>query len=113
MTIPCLCNSPIFNRKDYYRVAYDTRNYEMLAAGLIANHDSFSVKTRGQILDDAFNLALANMIPYKAALDFSLFLEQERDYVPWRAVLTELDFMDIMLYNSSISTEWRVIYCRK
>jgi len=91
-------------------VAYDARNYEMLAAGLISDHSNFSVKTRGQLLDDAFNLALANMIPYKAALDFSLYLEQEREYVPWRAVLTELDFMDIMLYKSSVSVEWRVTH---
>lgn len=80
----------------------------MLAAQLMANHTSMSIKTRGQLLDDAFNLAAVDMVSYKAALDLTHFLEREKEYVPWRAVLTEMDYIDIMLYETEPWTEWRV-----
>ncbi len=66
------------------------------------------IRNRAQILDDAFNLALAQSIPYGWALDLTQFLEFERDYVPWRSVLTELDYIDIMLFGTTTYLDWRV-----
>ena len=98
------------NGLDYYRVVYDETNYGLLARDLIANHRGVALRNRGQLLDDAFNLALAGMIPYKWALDLTIFLEQEREYVPWRSVLTELDYIDIMLRGLLMYNEWKVLY---
>ena len=88
---------------------YDETNYGLIAKSLVKNHREIMIRNRGQILDDAFNLALAKLIPYEWALDLTQFLEFERDYVPWRSVLTELDYIDIMLTGSTIYLEWRVL----
>lgn len=95
---------------DYYRVAYDAVNYGLLANKLVKSHNVISIRNRAQILDDAFNLALANVIPYKHALDLSVYLEHEREYVPWRAALTELDYIDIMLRRVVQFSDWKVRY---
>jgi len=88
---------------------YDEKNDGLIAKSLVKNHREIMIRNRGQILDDAFNLALAKKIPYEWALDLTLFLEFERDYVPWRSVLNELDYIDIMLTGSTIYLEWRVL----
>ena len=72
------------------------------------NHSDISVRNRAQLLDDSFNLALAGKIPYKYAMDLSAYLEHERAYVPWRAVLTELDYIDIMLRWTTQFSDWKV-----
>lgn len=92
-------------------------NYALLTNQLMTSHMAISNKNRAQLLDDVFNIALANLIPYKWALDVSVYLEHERDYVPWRAVLTELDYIDIRLRGSSAFSSWKVFhysaYCFK
>ena len=72
------------------------------------NHIGISVRSRAQLLDDAFNLALANQISYSSAFELASYLQHERDYVPWRAVLTELDYIDIMLRRTSDFQTWKV-----
>jgi len=89
-------------------VTYDEKNYELLNHQLISNHQVISKLNRAQILDDVFNLALADMIPYSWALNISTYLKHERDYVPWRSVLSELEYLDIMLYGSSKFDDWKV-----
>ena len=93
---------------DYYRVAYDEENYGLLINQLMTNHTAISIRNRGQILDDSFNLAVANLIPYKLALSISNYLEHETEYVPWRSVLTEIDYIDIMFYGSQDFGIWQV-----
>jgi aminopeptidase N len=48
------------------------------------------------------------MLPYKSALDLSLYLKYEKEYVPWNAVLSELGYMDSMLYNQPQFSHWNV-----
>lgn len=98
-------------QQNFYRVRYDEINYAMLADELVAAHTNLLVTNRAQLLDDAFNLALANMIPYKHALDFSVYLSKEQEYVPWAAVLSELNYIDIMLHNMKEYADWKV--CRR
>lgn len=93
---------------DYYRVAYDATNYGLIRNQLVADHERISDNNRAQLLDDAFTLALNEMIPYLAALDLTLYLKNERDYVPWHAVLSELNYIDIMLYNFAEFPNWKV-----
>ena len=93
---------------DYYRVAYDPTNYGLIRDQLIADHQRVSANNRAQLLDDSFNLALTELIPYTDALDLTLYLKYEREYVPWHAVLSELNYVDIMLYNFAEFSNWRV-----
>ena len=98
----------IFSVKDYYRVAYDEPNYNLLRDQLLSNHARISINNRAQLLDDTFNMALIHQVSYKHAMDLSLYLKTEREYVPWRAVLNEMDYIDIMLYNTPGFTNWKV-----
>lgn len=41
-------------------------------------------------------------------MDLSLYLKSEREYVPWRAVLNEMDYIDIMLYKTPEFINWKV-----
>lgn len=63
---------------------------------------------RAQLLDDAFVVASAHLLPYKSALDLTLYLKNEKDYVPWNAVLSELNYIDTMLYNVAQYPDWKV-----
>ena len=53
-------------------------------------------------------MALIHQVAYKHAMDLSLYLKTEREYVPWRAVLNEMDYIDIMLYNTPTCADWKV-----
>ncbi|XP_046631005.1 aminopeptidase N-like [Daphnia pulicaria] len=99
----------IFNvdQQNYYRVAYDPTNYGLIRDQLIADHQRVSANNRAQLLDDSFNLALTELIPYTDALDLTLYLKYEREYVPWHAVLSELNYVDIMLYNFAEFSNWK------
>ena len=92
----------------YHRVIYDSVNYALLRDQLIANHTIIPVLNRGHLLDDAFNLALVDMVPYTVALDLTLYLEQERRYSPWHAVLPELDYLNSMFLDNAIYADWKV-----
>ena len=48
------------------------------------------------------------MVPYKAALEMSMYLQYEKDYVPWNAVTAELNYIDTMLYRESQYPDWKV-----
>ena len=97
-------------QQNYYRVKYadDDINYNLLATELLEAHTNIPIRNRAQLLDDSFNLALAGMIPYKFALDFTKYLKNEQDYVPWNAVLSELNYIDIMLHNQPQYPYWKV-----
>lgn len=93
---------------DYYRVLYDVTNYGLIRDQLLIDHTRISANNRAQLLDDTFNLALANLVPYTQAMDLTLYLRNEREYVPWNAVLDELNYIDTMLYNLPEFTNWKV-----
>lgn len=89
-------------------MAYDTSNYAMIRDQLMMDHQKFSDNNRGQLLDDAFNLALVELISYATALDLTLYLKYEREYVPWHAALSEFNYIDTMLYNFVEFPNWKV-----
>ncbi|XP_046442871.1 aminopeptidase N-like [Daphnia pulex] len=100
----------IFNvdQAGFYRVAYDETNYGLIADQLIADHLRISIMNRAQLLDDAFVLAKVEKISYTIAFDLTLFLKYERKYVPWRAVLDELNYIDTMFYKESQYADWKI-----
>ena len=89
-------------------MAYDPTNYALIADQLIADHEMISLTNRAQLLDDAFTLAKIDKITYNAALDLTLYMNNEKEYVPWRSVLDELNYIDIMLYNNVQYGDWKV-----
>lgn len=81
----------------------------MIAAQLIADHKIISASNRAQLLDDTFVLASVEIVPYKVALELSMYLKNETEYVPWNAVSSELDYIDSMLHNEPQYPDWKVM----
>lgn len=83
----------------YYRVNYDKDNWKMISVHLRdASHFKEIVPSnRAQLLDDAMNLARGGLLDYRIAMDLTRYLELETDYVPWKAAIQSLNFIDSML----------------
>ena len=72
----------------FFRVNYDKQNWALLVEQLLRNHTAIHVNNRAQIIDDAFNLARANLLDYETALSVTEYLHKEVDYVPWNSALS-------------------------
>ncbi|TNN32735.1 Aminopeptidase Ey [Liparis tanakae] len=86
----------------YYRVNYDLGNWNKLLNDLMNNHQRIPLINRVQLVDDAFNLARAKIIPTVLALDTTKYLDKERDYMPWESALSNLDFFYLMFDRSEV-----------
>ncbi|XP_001920418.2 aminopeptidase N [Danio rerio] len=90
------------NITGYYRVNYDIGNWERLLNQLAENHKVISVINRAQIVDDAFNLARAKIIPVTLALKTTTYLSEEREYMPWQSALNNLDYFYLMFTQTEV-----------
>lgn len=88
------------NQVGYYRVNYDLANWKLLIEQLRTNHSKISSMSRAQLIDDSFELARTGKVAYSTALELLKYLRMERHYVPWRAALGALDYIDAMLYDT-------------
>uniref|UniRef100_A0A671V0P4 Aminopeptidase n=1 Tax=Sparus aurata TaxID=8175 RepID=A0A671V0P4_SPAAU len=79
----------------YYRVNYDVNNWRKLLTAI-------PVINRAQLVDDAFNLARAKIIPTVLALDTTKYLSREREYMPWDSAIGNLDFFFLMFDRSEV-----------
>lgn len=60
------------------------------------------------MIDDAMNLALTGRLDYRTALDVTSYLAHERSYVPWKAGLSALGYIDSMLSKGAHYLEYGV-----
>lgn len=93
----------------FYRVNYDRTNWQLIIKQL--NKESFkdiSTINRAQLIDDALNLARAGKLDYATALDVTSYLAHETEYLPWKAALTALHYMDDMLIKIQGYDKFRV-----
>ncbi|CAB3992820.1 glutamyl aminopeptidase-like isoform X1 [Paramuricea clavata] len=81
----------------YYRVNYERDNWEKLAQVLKDNPTRLLSSDRTSLIDDAFNLARAGQLDYDIALNLSSYVKNENKYVPWRAFMTAIGFVNTML----------------
>uniref|UniRef100_A0A182N5W6 Aminopeptidase N n=1 Tax=Anopheles dirus TaxID=7168 RepID=A0A182N5W6_9DIPT len=93
----------VFNKQQtgYYRVNYDRRNWALLTEALLANHYAIHRLNRAQLIDDAFNLARADLLDMAVVLKLMRYLRAERDYAPWFAADKVLTY----LYDKLRATE--------
>ena len=85
----------------YYRVNYDSRNWQMLTKQLMDNHTAISVINRAQIMDDALNLAKAGQLDYETVFNLTRYLQWETEYVPWEAALSSFTYISSMMSRTS------------
>lgn len=93
----------------FYRVNYDEKNWQMLIKVLNdpITFENIHPINRAQIVDDAMNLALAGRLNYKTALDIINYLAHERKFVPWKAGLVALGYIDSMLSKGAYYLEYK------
>ena len=94
----------------YYRVNYDLTNWK-----LIINHlndpkrfKEIAPANRAQLMDDAMNLARADILDYRTALEVTKYLVHEVDYVPWKTAINGLNYIDSMLIRSPDYDKFKV-----
>uniref|UniRef100_A0A3Q3BJF2 Aminopeptidase n=1 Tax=Kryptolebias marmoratus TaxID=37003 RepID=A0A3Q3BJF2_KRYMA len=90
------------NVTGYYRVNYDLGNWERLFAQLSSDHQVIPLINRAQLVDDAFNLARAQLVSTTLALRTTLYLSQETEYMPWQSALNNLQYYDLMLDRTEV-----------
>ncbi|OAD57971.1 Glutamyl aminopeptidase [Eufriesea mexicana] len=75
------------NQSGFYRVTYPEDMWSSIIATLLNNHTKFSPADRANLIDDAFTLCEAGELNATVPLGLSLYLLNERDYVPWSTAL--------------------------
>lgn len=87
----------------FYRVNYDIKNWKLITEWLNNTEKPhwLTDMTRSQLVDDSFCLSRGGHLPYKIALDLMLYLENEADYLPWRAAIDNLRPLSWLLYADS------------
>ncbi|NWS86568.1 AMPN Aminopeptidase, partial [Toxostoma redivivum] len=86
----------------YFRVNYNQENWDQLLRQLGTDQTAIPVINRAQIIDDAFNLARAKYVNVTLALNTTLFLSRETEYMPWQAALTNLRYFQQMFDRSEL-----------
>lgn len=90
------------NATGYYRVNYDLGNWERLLAQLKSEHQVIPVINRAQLVDDAFNLARAQLVSTTLALRTTSYLSLETEYMPWQSTLNNLHYYYLMLDRTEV-----------
>lgn len=88
--------------RGFYRVNYDSNNWERLLNKLITQHQDIPVINRAQIIDDAFNLARAKIVSTTLALSTTEFLSKEVEYMPWQTASTNLNYFFLMFDRGEV-----------
>uniref|UniRef100_A0A1B6DXW3 Aminopeptidase n=1 Tax=Clastoptera arizonana TaxID=38151 RepID=A0A1B6DXW3_9HEMI len=90
------------NQTGFYRVLYDEENWLRLKQQLKTDLTKIPRINRAQLIDDLFNFARGGYIMYNEALSFSLYLQNEVDYIPWVSTLRNFDFLLKRFYGQPV-----------
>nr|XP_020441365.1 aminopeptidase N-like [Monopterus albus] len=90
------------NVTGYYRVNYDLGNWERLFTQLNSEHQIIPVINRAQLMDDAFNMARAQVVSTTLALRTTSYLLAETEYIPWQSALDNLHYYYLMLDRTEV-----------
>lgn len=98
------------NQTGYYRVNYDTDNWYRIIKQLQEpkGFEVFDPKNRAQLVDDALNLAFSGYITYDIALNVTLYLVNEREYIPWKTGMDSLDYLYDMFVRTADFDKYKV-----
>ncbi|XP_050303847.1 aminopeptidase N [Anthonomus grandis grandis] len=91
-----------------FPVNYDTENWNKLAKFLQTNERTkIPVYTRAKLLHDAWNLAYAGDLSFATALNMTLFLKYEREYLAWDPVFTLIDHIGRHIDSSAVHKKFQ------
>uniref|UniRef100_A0A4W4GAF0 Aminopeptidase n=1 Tax=Electrophorus electricus TaxID=8005 RepID=A0A4W4GAF0_ELEEL len=90
------------NISGFYRVNYDSQNWQRLLSQLTTDHTAIPIINRAQIIDDAFSLSRAKIISTTVALSTTKYLSKETEYVPWESAVRNLNHFSDMLEQTEV-----------
>ena len=86
----------------------------MLAEALRQNPETFLPAARARLIDDAFSLAFADLLPYSIVFDIIDYLpENDRDPEPWSYLLHHAMKLNLALYGSPVYISYQVTIFHK
>lgn len=95
------------NRTGYYRVNYDQLSWK----NLIKNMASHSDITRAMLIDDAFNLARADLTDYDIPITMGIVIRNTayEDYLSWWAFESGIEYISNMLKREEAYGSFRTV----
>lgn len=100
------------NQSGFYRVMYDEQMWTAIISTLRHNHTIFNPADRANLIDDAFTLSRAGLLNASIPLELSLYLINERDYVPWATAIEHFQAWSRRL-SESLAYKMFLKYMRK
>ncbi|CAF0815629.1 unnamed protein product [Brachionus calyciflorus] len=95
----------------FYRVNYDTENWQRLIKQLEDDHTVIDPINRAQILDDTYNLGRAEVTDQLIFLNISKYLKNESDGLAFTAAFNGLDYINNMIESEYfVSTSYKNFY---
>ncbi|CAF4848183.1 unnamed protein product [Pieris macdunnoughi] len=88
------------NQVGYYRVNYPLDMWSQIIEQLKVKSNMLTISDRAHLLDDAFALADAGILPYNIALSLTQYLPVEKDYVPWETASGKFSHLSNKLINT-------------
>lgn len=73
----------------------------------------FPNENRAQLINDAFSLARVGRVDYPIALNLTLYMDKENDYIPWEAALGVISYITDMFSRYSGYGPLEVIKMKK
>jgi len=96
----------------YYRVNYDSNNWNMLARELLSgNFEDIIPINRAQLIDDSLMIARANQLSYFDAMNILNYLQNETDLIPWMAANSNLPYLTRLMTGVQFYQYFAVRYC--
>ncbi|KAH8375124.1 hypothetical protein KR200_003212, partial [Drosophila serrata] len=92
----------VLNKKSvfYYRVNYDSRNWQMIINTLTTRPHTIDPRNRAQFINDLYRFVTSGRVEHSTLLQLLTYLPHEDKYSPWSAANTV-----ITLFNRYLSTD--------
>ncbi|KAH8293674.1 hypothetical protein KR054_002725, partial [Drosophila jambulina] len=92
----------VLNKKSvfYYRVNYDSRNWQLITNTLTTRPHTIDPRNRAQFINDLYRFVTSGRVEHATLLQLLTYLPHEDKYSPWSAANTV-----ITLFNRYLSTD--------
>ncbi|CAF4239646.1 unnamed protein product [Rotaria sp. Silwood2] len=90
------------NLLGFFRTNYDARNWKMIIEQLKTDHEKFTVIERAGLVDDAFNLARANILQTTLVFDLLSYVHSESAYIVWERIIADLSYVEQMIASKNL-----------
>nr|UXX33471.1 aminopeptidase N-like protein [Holotrichia oblita] len=100
----------IFNIKasGLYRVNYDEKNWNLLIEALKSdNFKKIPILNRVLLIDNSAQLAWTGRLDYRIFFNVVGYLEQENEYLPWKAAIRSIDNLDNLLKRTAVYGDFK------